>query len=71
MYPPNPVNEVLKQMARYLYVQYYSTGVNRALAEKQDAALSMILASATLLNDIEFVSDHPPGYGSKLKNSEQ
>ena len=60
--PHSPVNEVLKQLARYLNVQYYETGVNRALYEKQDAALSIICASAGLLTDLEFVSQHPPGY---------
>ncbi|MBA4121158.1 MAG: hypothetical protein H0X72_01670 [Acidobacteria bacterium] len=60
--PNNPIVEVLKQAVRYLNVQHYDTGVDRALAEKQDAALSMIRASAKLLSDLEFVSEHPPGY---------
>jgi hypothetical protein len=61
--PHSPVTGILEQLARYLNVQYYATGVNRALAEKQDAALSIIHSAAALLTDIEFVSEHPPGYG--------
>lgn len=65
--PRSPVNELLTHLTRFLNVQYFETGVDRALLEKQDAILSIIRASAELLTEIELVTDHPPGYRTQTK----
>src|SRR5260370_30317272 len=60
-----PVTDLVQQVARYLGVQTYQTGVESALGSQRAALEDVVRSVVALYREASAISEQPPGYGAQ------
>ncbi len=60
--PRSPAIALMAQVARYVNVSTYESGVDAALSAQRDALTGIVRAAIALHAEARSISDHPPGY---------
>jgi len=63
--PRGPVTDLVQQVARYLGVQTYQTGVESALGSQRAALEDVVRSVVALYREASAISEQPPGYGAQ------
>jgi len=63
--PLGPVTELVQQVARFLTVKTYQTGVDSALGSQRAALEDIVRSVVGLYRDTNAISEAPPGYGAQ------
>jgi hypothetical protein len=63
--PRGPVTDLVQQVARFLTVQTYQTGVESALGSQRAALEDIVRSVVSLYRDANAISEPPPGYGAQ------
>ena len=63
--PWGPALDLVEQIARYLEVSTFASGVDTALTARREALAAVVRATIRLHTNAQAVSEQPPGYAKR------